>query len=144
MIRPPPRSTLFPYTTLFRSGVAITSSENTKEYFQLMLAEEKNEVFGALWLDSQNRVIEFQRLFNGTINKGVIYPRVVVQRALELNAANVIFTHNHPSGICKPSVSDEEVTTRLCKALDLVDIKVLDHIIVSSIGTTSFAEEGKL
>jgi len=125
-------------------GIQMANAQTTKEYFQLKLAEYKNEIFGALWLDKHHRVIEFNEMFQGTIDGAAVYPRIIVQRAMELNAGAVIFTHNHPSGIAEPSRADEIITRRLVDALKLVDVNVLDHIVVSVEGTTSFAEKGML
>ena len=97
-----------------------------------------------MFLDNRHRVMAFEDLFFGTINGASVHPRVVVQRALEINAAAVIFTHNHPSGISEPSEADRQLTSRLKKALELVDIRVLDHIVVGSDETTSFSERGWL
>jgi len=113
-------------------------------YLRLKLALEENEHFAALFLDSQNRLIAFKRLFSGTIDSTIVHPRVVVQTALSLNAAAVILAHNHPSNDCEPSVSDKKITRRLIDALALVDIRVLDHFIVSRSGWTSLVQRGLL
>jgi DNA repair protein RadC len=113
-------------------------------YLRLKLALEENEHFAALFLDSQNRLIAFKRLFSGTIDNTIVHPRVVVQTALSLNAAAVILAHNHPSNDCEPSVSDKKITRRLIDALALVDIRVLDHFIVSRSGWTSLVQRGLL
>jgi DNA repair protein RadC len=97
-----------------------------------------------MFLDSQHRLIAFERLFRGTIDGASVYPRVVVRRALELNAAAVIFTHNHPSGVPEPSTADINITKRLKDALGLIDVRVLDHIIAGTDGTSSMAESGLL
>lgn len=114
------------------------------DYCKLWFAGEKNEVFGCLFLDSKNRVLSFEKLFFGTINAAVIHPRVVLQRALAVNAANVICTHNHVSGAAEPSKADIEVTKRLKEALALVDVKLLDHLIVGADNTTSLMARGYL
>ncbi len=123
-------------------GQALTSPTDTVKYLRLKLAEYKNEVFCALFLDNRNRTLAFEELFFGTINGASVHPRVVVQRAMEINAAAVIFAHNHPSGIAEPSHADQTLTTRLKEALNYVDVRVLDHIIVGAEDTTSFAERG--
>jgi len=123
-------------------GQALTNPTDTIQYLRLKLTEYKNEVFCALFLDNRNRTLAFEELFFGTINGASVHPRVVVQRAMEINAAAVIFAHNHPSGIAEPSNADQTLTTRLKEALNYVDVRVLDHIIVGAEDTTSFAERG--
>ncbi len=125
-------------------GQPLASPQDTRRYLQLALQGYKNEVFGALFLDNRHRVLAFEVLFFGTVDGTAVHPRVIVQRALELNAAAVILTHNHPSGVAEPSRADEILTQRLKEALALVDIRVLDHFIVSSVETLSFAERGLL
>ena len=125
-------------------GRSLSSPQDTRRYLQLALEHHKNEVFGAIFLDNRHRVLVFEELFFGTIDGTTVYPRVMVQRALELNAAAVIFTHNHPSGVAEPSRADELLTQRLKDALALVEVRVLDHIIVTNVETTSFAERGLL
>ena len=127
-----------------RPGETLTCPENTGRYLRLAFDGHKNEVFGILFLDTRHRVLAFEEMFQGTINGASVHPRVVVQRALELNAAAVIFAHNHPSGVAEPSRADEAITQRLKEALALVDVRVLDHFIVSHTEATSFAERGLL
>lgn len=127
-----------------RPGTVLSSPLETRQYLQLALGTYKNEVFGAVFLDNRHRVLAFEELFFGTVDGTAVYPRVVVQRCLELNAAAVIFTHNHPSGDPQPSRADEVLTQRLKEALAVVDVRVLDHIIVTSVETISFAERGLL
>jgi DNA repair protein RadC len=95
-------------------------------------------------LDNRHRIIADEELFQGTIDGASVHPRIVVQRALEVNAAAVILYHNHPSGVAEPSSADENITLRLKDALALVDIRVLDHFVVSAAESTSFAEKGIL
>ncbi|WP_075187172.1 RadC family protein [Teredinibacter haidensis] len=121
-----------------------TSSRAVKNYLQLQLRDRSSEVFAALFLDSQHHLIAFDELFQGTIDGAAVYPREVVKRALSHNAAAVIFAHNHPSGIAEPSNADHSITQRLKDALQLVDIRTLDHLIVGESHTTSFAENGWL
>lgn len=131
---------------LFKSikrGDALCSPKQTRDYLQLELSKELSEVFGVLFLDNRNRVISFDRMFNGTIDGASVYPREVIRRALEHNASAVIFAHNHPSGVAEPSHADEQITQRLKNALGLVDIRVLDHFIVGD-EIVSFAERGLL
>jgi DNA repair protein RadC len=122
----------------------LTRPEDAARFLQLSLAREKNEHFAALFLNNKHQVISFERLFTGTIDGAAVYPRVVVQRALENNAAAVIFAHNHPSGCPDPSEADRAITRRLTEALGLVDVRVLDHFVVSQSTWVSLAERGWL
>lgn len=123
-------------------GQAIISPEITKSYLSLKLAERERESFCALFLDSQHRVIEFEELFHGTIDGASVYPREVVKSALKKNAAAVIFSHNHPSGMPEPSEADKTITIKLKSALELIDVRVLDHIVIGGLSSVSFAERG--
>lgn len=127
-----------------RAGRALTSPTDTRAYLQLRLGDRKAEVFGAFFLDNRHRVIEVVELFQGTIDGASVHPRVVVQRALEINAAAAVFFHNHPSGVAEPSRADTALTRRLVDALALVDVRVLDHFVVSAGESVSFAERGLL
>tara|TARA_B110000858_G_scaffold197470_1_gene259185 strand:- start:3896 stop:4390 length:495 start_codon:yes stop_codon:yes gene_type:complete len=127
-----------------RTTKAFTSSADVKQFCQLQIAHEKDEHFCCMFMDSQHRLIAFERLFSGTVDGASVHPRVVVRRALELNAAAVIFTHNHPSGVPEPSQADISITQRLKNALKLVDIRVLDHIVVGTESTVSIAERGHI
>ena len=129
---------------LHRPGLELPSPNSTRDYLRVLLADRKAEVFGCLYLDNRHRVIETAELFQGTIDGAAVYPRVVVQQALTLNAAAVMFFHNHPSGVAEPSNADEAITQRLKDALALVDIRVLDHFIVTAGESLSFAERGLL
>ena len=122
-------------------GDALCSPQQTREYLKAQLQGYPHEVFACLFLDNRNRVIEFQIMFNGTIDGASVYPREVVKMALKKNAASVIFAHNHPSGVAEPSLADEKITQRLKEALNMVDIRVLDHVIVGD-DVVSFAERG--
>lgn len=126
----------------FKSSNFITSSEATKQYLVTQLAHEEREVFCCIYLDNQHQVIKFENVFYGTIDSCAVYPREIAKQALLCNASATIFAHNHPSGILEASVADKVITKRLKDALALLDIKVLDHIIVGGINTTSFAEQG--
>jgi DNA repair protein RadC len=128
----------------FRAGRALSNPEATRTYLRLKLADYRNEVFGSLFLDSRHRVIVVRELFQGTIDGASVHPRVVVQTALEVNAAAVVLFHNHPSGVAEPSRADEMLTRRLKDALALVDVRVLDHFVVSGGESVSFAERGLL
>ena len=127
-----------------RPGVALGSPEDTRAYLRLTLGDRRNEVFGCLYLDNRHRVRGMEELFQGTLDGASVYPRVVVQRALETNSGAVILFHNHPSGVADPSSSDEAITRRLREALALVDIRVLDHVVVTTQESISFAEKGLL
>ena len=129
---------------LHRPGLELPSPNSTRDYLRVLLADRKAEVFGCMYLDNRHRVIETAELFQGTIDGAAVYPRVVVQQALTLNAAAVMFFHNHPSGVAEPSNADEAITQRLKDALALVDIRVLDHFIVTAGESLSFAECGLL
>jgi DNA repair protein RadC len=115
-----------------------------KDYLCLLLNGRAQEVFVVLFLDSQNRLILADELFRGTLNQTAVYPREVVRRALELNAAAVILAHNHPSGVAEPSQADRVLTDALRAALRHLDMPVLDHIIVAGACSYSFAEHGHL
>lgn len=118
----------------------LASSNVVRQYLQLHLAQEQNEVFAVLFLSNSHRAIAFEKLFYGTVNTNTVHPRVIVQRALFHNAAAVIFAHNHPSGNLEPSNADKTLTKVCNSALKLFDIRVVDHIIVSHEGSLSFAE----
>lgn len=126
-----------------KRGDALCSPQQTRDYLTLQLKQEMSEVFAVLFLDNRNRVISFDKMFHGTIDGASVYPREVVRRALQHNAAAVILTHNHPSGVAEPSMADEQITKRLKEALSIIDIRVLDHFIVGD-EIVSFAERGIL
>lgn len=122
-----------------------SSPGQVRDWLRLKLATRQNEVFMALWLDAQNRLLKAEELFSGTLTQTSVYPREVVKRALGHNAAAVILAHNHPSGIAEPSRADELLTKALKDALAMVDVKVLDHFIVAGNSPPlSFAERGLL
>jgi DNA repair protein RadC len=125
-----------------RRGEFLDSPAATQQFLRLRLAERTNEVFGVIYLDNRHRVIDIEELFFGSIDGAAVHPRVVVERSLHHNAAAVLFFHNHPSGVTDPSQADEHITRRLREALNLIDVRVLDHFIVSAEGSTSFAERG--
>ena len=127
-----------------RAGMTLGSPDETRNYLCLKMSEYKNEVFGALYLDNLCRIIGVRELFQGTVNSASVHPRVVVQQALDTNAAAIVFFHNHPSGVAEPSRADEMITRRLKEALALVDVRVLDHFVVSAGEGVSFAERGLL
>ena len=111
-------------------------------FLRLQLESEEREVFAVLFLDNQHRLVEYNRMFFGSINGVIVSPREVVKEALKQNAAAVIFAHNHPSGIAEPSQADRTITEKLQTALALVDVKVLDHVVIGHGQTISFAERG--
>lgn len=121
---------------------AITNSFDTRLYLTSKLRQYPHEVFACLFLDSRNRVICFEELFRGSIDHATVYPREVVKQALEHNAAAVILAHNHPSGNAKPSEADRTITQQLCRALELVSVRVLDHLVIGEGEVISMAELG--
>ncbi|HHC7296390.1 TPA: DNA repair protein RadC [Vibrio campbellii] len=121
---------------------ALSSPEMVKSFCRYSLAARENEVFGVIFLDNQHRVRSSEELFTGTVNAASVYPREVVKKALAENASAVIFYHNHPSGVAEPSQADRRITRRLIDALALIDVRVLDHFVVSFEDTVSFAERG--
>jgi len=123
-------------------GAAFQSPDQTKKYLTSKLRDKAHEEFHVLYLDSQHQLIHDEMLFRGTLDSASVYPREVVKQALKYNAAAVILAHNHPSGIAEPSNADCQITTRLTKALGLVDIRVLDHQIVGNEIVVSMAERG--
>lgn len=123
---------------------ALTSPGSVRDYLRLSLSHREHEVFLCLWLDAQHRVLEAEELFRGTLTQTSVYPREVVKKALRVNAAAVIFAHNHPSGVAQPSQADELLTRNLKEALALVEVRVLDHFIVAGNQAISFAERGLL
>ncbi len=127
-----------------REGPVLSSSRAVREFLTLELGDKPFEVFFALFLDSQNRLLDARELFRGTLTQTSVYTREVVKAALEANAASVVFAHNHPSGVPVPSQADEILTQTLETALGLVDIRTLDHLIVAGNRIFSFAEHGKL
>ncbi len=127
-----------------RAGAALNSPAAVRDYLRLALSSREHEVFVALFLDAQHRVIVAEELFRGTLTQTSVYPREVVKVALRRNAAAVILAHNHPSGIAQPSQADELLTRSLVEALALIEVKVLDHFIIAGHQTLSFAERGLL
>lgn len=125
-----------------RQGDPLRSPEDTRSYLRSRLGTYPHEVFAGLFLDNRHRVIRYLELFRGTIDGAAVYPREVVRQALDLNAAAIIFAHNHPSGVAEPSQADVSLTRRLREALALVDIRVLDHMVVGHGDVISLAERG--
>ena len=125
-------------------GTVFSESADVRTYLRQRLGSREREIFGALFLDAQHRLIHYRELFFGTIDSASIHPREVLREALRLNAAAVIFVHNHPSGIAEPSGSDLVITTRLKQVLAEIDVRVLDHMIVAAESVVSMAERGLL
>jgi DNA repair protein RadC len=122
----------------------LANPQDTRCYLSMRLHAHTREVFACLFLDTANRVIRYDELFHGTINCATVHPREIVRRALSYNAAAVILAHNHPSGVAEPSTADKYITDQIKQALDLMDIRVLDHIVVGDGQVVSFAERGLL
>lgn len=125
-------------------GEAITDKHLAHQALQGLLQTRDREVFAALFLDNQHRILAYEELFLGTLSAATVYPRDVVKRALHHNAAALMLVHNHPSGYPEPSRADIEITLRLQDALALVDIRILDHLVVGAEGVVSLAERGNL
>ncbi|KMM84879.1 DNA repair protein RadC [Pseudomonas taetrolens] len=125
-----------------RRDSALESPQAVRQYLKSALRHEPHEVFGCMFMDSKHRMLAFEKLFKGSIDSASVYPREVVKRALAHNAAAVIFCHNHPSGISEPSHADHRLTQRLTEALDLVEVRVLDHFIIGDGEPFSMVEHG--
>ncbi len=128
----------------FHRGPALASPAAVRDWLRLSYGAHPVEVFGAMFLDSQHRLIESRELFHGTLSQTAVYPREILRPALELNAAALVLFHNHPSGSPEPSRSDEFLTQSLKTALALVDVRVIDHFVIGAAGSVSFAERGLL
>ena len=123
---------------------SMQSTREVESYLKIKLASQPDEWFAVLFLTSQHRLICFEKLFRGTVNSSYVHVRVIARKALELNAAAVILAHNHPSGIAEPSSADRGITTRIKDALEVFDINVLDHFVVTAGECCSFADRGWL
>ena len=123
-------------------GETIRSPSDTETFLQSKMRHLGHELFCCLYLDNRHRVLRFDEMFRGTIDGTSVYPREVVKEALKINAAAVILAHNHPSGVAEPSQADERITRRLKSALELVDIRLLDHLIIGDGRATSLAARG--
>lgn len=126
------------------SGISFTSPDDVKRHARLSLSDRPAEAFGCYFLNTRHQLIEFEELFQGTIDSASVHPREIIRKALGHNAAATIFTHNHPSGVAEPSEADITLTNRLKETLALMGIQVLDHLIVGCDEPTSFAERGLL
>jgi DNA repair protein RadC len=129
-------------TAGLREEPVFTTPQRVKDYLRMRLGSLPHEVFAVLFLDAQQRLIACEEMFRGTLTQTSVYPREVVKRALELNTASVILSHNHPSGVLEPSRADELLTQTLKSSLQLVDVRVIDHVVVARTGALSFAERG--
>jgi DNA repair protein RadC len=127
-----------------KRGPVFDNPAKVKDFVSLHLARREQEVFGVMFLDSQHRLIEWRELFQGTLTQTSVYPREVLRAAMALNAGAVILAHNHPSGLAEPSRADEFLTASLKSTLQLVDVRVLDHLVVGAGQVVSFAERGLL
>ncbi|MDC7705500.1 RadC family protein [Vogesella indigofera] len=123
-------------------GDALSSPQAVRQYLRLAIGVREVEVFVALFLTAQNRVLAVEELFRGTLTETRVYPREIVRRALQHNAHAVIVAHNHPSGVAEPSAADRALTASLKQALALVDISLLDHFVVTGSHAESLAERG--
>jgi DNA repair protein RadC len=128
---------------VMRNGL-ISVPADAGAFFSLRLGQLEHEVFAAIFLDAQSRIIEYSEMFRGTLTQTSVYPREVIKAALRCNCASIIFAHNHPSGVPEPSRADELLTQTLKSALALVDVRVLDHIVVAGGASLSFAQRGLL
>lgn len=129
---------------VFKKGPSLDQPAAVKDYLRLKLAAEPNEIFAVVYLNNMHEVLAYEPTFKGTVHSTTVHARPIVQRALELNAAAVIFSHQHPSGCTDPSSADRALTQTLRAALSLIDVRVLDHLIVGQSTPYSFAESGLL
>ena len=127
-----------------KEGDMLSSPSAVRKYLSAQLRHQPKEIFAVLFLDNQHRLIAYDEMFFGTIDESAVYPREVVKKALSRNAAAAIFAHNHPSGVAEPSQADIYITNRLQSALDLVGVRVIDHMVVGDKEVVSFAEQGLL
>lgn len=125
-------------------GNALENPDDTRRFISARLRDYPHEVFACLFLDNRHRVIAYEELFHGTLNGASVHPREVTKKALAHNAAALILAHNHPSGVAEPSRADNDITQRLKHALELVEVRVLDHLVVGDSEIVSFAERGLL
>lgn len=125
-------------------GPALTSPTDVKDYLHMHFAGYEHEAFVVVFLDAQHQVLTIEEMFRGTLNQASVYPREIVKRALQLAAGAVVLAHNHPSGLAEPSRADEYLTLTLKSALQLIDVRVLDHLVVGQSSVVSFSERGLL
>ena len=126
------------------AGRRLNNSADSERFLMARLRDRRYETFCCLFLDCRNRVLAFEEIFHGTLDSAMVYPREIVRRSMERNAAAVILAHNHPSGVAEPSQADHLITERIRKALELIDVRVLDHFIVGHDGCASLARLGAL
>lgn len=126
------------------AGKTLKSPDDAHQFLTAKLAHKDHEVFCVIYLDNRHRVTSFSEIFRGTVDGTAVYPREIVKEALRFNAAAVILAHNHPSGVAEPSAADERITKRLKSALELIDIRVLDHVIIAGSNSVSMASRGLL
>lgn len=131
-------------TQRFSRSNYLSSPDATREYLKIIFSQEQREQFIIIFLDNQNGVLSSNILFQGTIDSAAVYPREVVKAVLEKNAAAVILAHNHPSGCAEPSRADIQITEKIITALNTIDVKVIDHLIVGGTQTISLAERGEI
>jgi len=129
-------------TRMFRHGEALISPRDSAAFLKLKLGGYQWEVFGVLFLDNRHRVLAFEEMFRGTLDGASVHPREVVRAALKHNAAAVILSHNHPSGVAEPSAADRNITRQLRDALQLIDVRVLDHLVIGAGELTSMTARG--
>ena len=125
-------------------GDCLSSPNEVREFLQLKIAESERELFLVIFLDQQNKLLKCEEMFKGSLTQSNVYPREIVKAALKQNAAGVIVAHNHPADTAEPSFCDQHLTTAIKKALALVEIRLLDHIIVTRGCTVSLSERGLL
>ncbi len=130
------------YNVRVQEQKPIATPELAREFLQSQLADAEREIFIVIYLDNKNRVLNHCRLFSGTLNHVEVHPREIVREAIKVNAAAVILAHNHPSGCAAPSKADKEITARIVKCCQIMDIRVLDHLIIGRGEYHSFAEHG--
>ena len=127
-----------------RPRVRLNNSQDSEARLQVLLADSPRERFGVLFLDCRNRVIDWRIMFEGTLDSAMVYPREIARACLENNAASIILAHNHPSGVAEPSQADHLITERIRKCVELLDVRVVDHFIVTPHGCASLARLGAL
>lgn len=120
----------------------LLTPEMTLDFLQSQLTDAEREIFMVIFVDNKNRVLKHSHLFSGTLNHVEVHPREIVREAIKVNAAGVIIAHNHPSGCAQPSRADKEITARIIKCCQFMDIRVLDHLIIGRGEYVSFAEHG--
>ena len=127
---------------LLKNGANLSSPTAVRNYLAMQYGQLQVEVFSAIWLDAQNRVLAIEEISKGTLTQTSVFPREVVRSAIHYNAAGVIFAHNHPSGTMEPSHADQTLTYTLSEVLALIDVSVLDHFVVGGHTALSFSERG--